>query len=348
MSPSRPKTASVGKTARPKRATSYDVARQAGVSQATVSRCFMPGTRVSAVYRERILAVADELGYRPNAIARSLITSRSNLVAIIISNLTNLYYPEVLSELTQRFSERGIRVLLFTLPTESDIDPVIEQVWQYRVDGVIAAAHLSEKQAAEFQQHHIPVVLFNRSQRKAAVSSVCCNQLQGARTIVDRLYAAGHRRYAVVLGPSDSNVSRERLRGILASLKKRGVEAPLVVHGDYGYDGGVRALHEIMDSMPNPPDAIICTSDACALGCMDAARFDYAKKIPQDVSIVGFDGVDAAHWRSYGLTTLRQPMREMAEAAASILLSQIEDASLPLVNRKFTGELIDGQTAQLV
>ncbi len=347
MPPSRPKSAPAVNIERPQRATSYDVARQAGVSQATVSRCFMPDSRVSTIYRERVLAVANELGYRPNAIARSLITRRSNLVAIIISNLTNLYYPEVLSELSQRFSERGIRVLLFTLPTEADIDPVVEQVWQYRVDGVVAAAHLSEKQAAEFQQHHIPVVLFNRCQRKATVSSVCCNQPQGARTVVDRLYAAGHRRYAVVLGPSDSNVSQERLRGVLSALKKRGVEQPLIVDGDYGYDGGVRALHEIMEHKRKPPDAIICTNDAGALGCMDAARFDFGKKIPQDLSIVGFDGVDAAHWRSYALTTLRQPMQQMAEEAASILLSQIEDPTLPAVNRKFSGELIDGQSARL-
>ena len=118
-----------------KRATSYDVAELAGVSQSAVSRVFQDGASASKAMRKRVMAAADKLGYRPNAIARGLITRRSNMVAVVISKLTNLYYPEVLVQLTQRFSERGVRVLLFALESESDTGTVIEQMLQYRVDG---------------------------------------------------------------------------------------------------------------------------------------------------------------------------------------------------------------------
>ena len=329
------------------RATSYDVARRAGVSQATVSRCFMPDSRVSPIVRRRIEEVANELGYRPNAIARSLITRRSNLVAIVISNLTNLYYPEVLSELSQGFSERGVRVLLFTLPRETEIDLVLEQVWQYRVDGLVAAARLSPEQASEFERHCVPLVFFNRRLRAPNVSSVVCNQLQGVRALVGGLFAAGHRRFAVISGPRDSLVGQERLRGILLCLRKQGAASPVVVDGDFGYDGGVRAMHEIMKLSRKPPDAIICTSDITAVGCIDAARYDFSIKVSEELSVASFDGVDPAHWRAYRLTTFRQPMHEMADAAVSILMDRIEDPSLPPVTRVFSGTIESGQSARI-
>ena len=114
-----------------RRATSYDVAELAGVSQSAVSRVFQDGASASKAMRSRVMAAADKLGYRPNAIARGLITQRSNMVAVVISKLTNLYYPEVLVQLTQRFSERGVRVLLFALERESDTAEVLEPMLQY-------------------------------------------------------------------------------------------------------------------------------------------------------------------------------------------------------------------------
>ena len=140
--------------------TSYDVALRAGISQSAVSRCFKPGASVSPTMRALVMKVARELNYTPNAIARSLITRRSNLVAVLISNLTNLYYPEVLSELCQQFEKRGMRVLLFTLSHEADVDKMLAQVWEYQVDGVVAAARLKPQQVAEFERRQIPFVLY--------------------------------------------------------------------------------------------------------------------------------------------------------------------------------------------
>ena len=173
--------------------TSYDVAQLAGVSQSAVSRCFRPGLSISAKTRARVIAAARELGYQPNAMASGLITKRSNLVAVVISNLTNLYYPEVLAELTRRLSDRGIRVLLFTLQAESDVDAMLDQVWRYRVDGAIIAARLAPEQLRQFAKRGVPVVLYNRFGEGEAVSSVRCDSIGGEGLLVGRLVAAGRR-----------------------------------------------------------------------------------------------------------------------------------------------------------
>ena len=129
-----------------RRATSYDVAKAAGVSQSAVSRCFAPDGSIAPATKARIIKVATELGYRPNALAQALISKRTKLVAVLISNLTNLYYPEVLDELTRRLTERDTRVLLFSLRSEGEVDEVLDQVWRHNVDGVISAARLSDAQ----------------------------------------------------------------------------------------------------------------------------------------------------------------------------------------------------------
>ena len=167
--------------------TSYDVALRAEVSQSAVSRCFKPGASVSDALRAKVMQAALDLNYTPNAIARSLITRRTNLVAVLISNLTNLYYPEVLSELSHQFVKNGMRVLLFTLPHEGDVDEVIAQVWGYQVDGVVAAARLTAAQVNEFERRKIPFVLYNRSLRDRPVNAVVCDQIAGARTLVSRM-----------------------------------------------------------------------------------------------------------------------------------------------------------------
>lgn len=330
-----------------RRATSYDVALRAGVSQSAVSRCFKPGASVSAKMRERVMRAARDLGYTPNAIARSLITRRSNLIAVLLSNLTSLYYPEVLSELAEHAQRRGVRILLFTLPRESDIDSVLEQVLQYQVDGVIAAVRLVPAQLAIFDQRRIPVVFFNRFLRDVPVNAVCCDQLDGARALVTRLHAAGHRRFGVIAGPEDSVVGQERLKGTLERLAELGVRDVPVVRGSYDYDSGANGLHELVKKLRRPPDAVVCGNDVMAIGCIDAARFDLSLEVPGRLSVVGFDGVGPSVWSSYRLTTVRQPIERMAEAAITLLMDRVENPGLPPEKRVLSGQLIDGASARL-
>ena len=328
-------------------ATSYDVALRAGVSQSAVSRCFKPGASVSTKMRKRVMNAARELGYTPNAIARSLITRRTNLIAVLLSNLTNLYYPEVLSELAAQASARGVRILLFSLPHESDIDLVMQQVLQYQVDGVIAAVRLTTEHLETFERRQTPVVFFNRHLQSIPVNSVCCDQTEGARQLVERLHKAGHRSFAIIAGPEDSVVGQERLRGSLDRLAELEIRDVQVVGGNYDYESGVRGFHELVKRMRRPPGAVICANDVMAIGCMDAARFDFSFPVPAKVSVVGFDGVGPSRWSSYKLTTIRQPVRRMAEATIALLMDRIEQPGLPPERRLLSGQLVEGNSATL-
>lgn len=347
LTPTSPDRSSGERVVRARPVTSYDVARLAGVSQSAVSRCFKPGASVSARMRERVTRAAKELGYTPNAMARSLITRRSHLAGVLISNLTNLYYPEALSELGQGFSRHGVRLLLFTLPHESDVDVVLDQLWEYRVDGVIAAARLSSEQVAQFEQRHIPLVFFNRYLKDRPSNAVCCDQAGAAALIVSRLVAAGHRRFGIISGPADSVVGEERRESAIARLTELGISAVKTVRGRYDYESGAHGLQELVRAFRGAPDAVICANDVMALGCIDAAREDLGLSVPDQISVVGFDGVAPGRWRSYALTTLRQPVRRMAEAAVALLLDCVEEPGRPPERRVFSATLIEGQSARL-
>ncbi len=328
-----------------RRATSYDVARIAGVSQSMVSRCFAPGGSIAPDKRERILKVATELGYRPNALAQGLISGRTNMVAVLISSLTNRYYPEVLDELSRRLTERDIRVLLFSLNAESEVDAVLGQVWRHSVDGVISAARLSDAQIRLFEDHNVPLVLYNRTASTASAASVCCDSTAGERDLVGRLLDAGHKSFAIIAGPEDSYVGEERRVAALARLAEAGIADVPIVRGDFSYDSGRSGLHTLTKG--KIPDAVICASDQMAIGAMDAARIDLGLPIPKALSIVGFDGSGPASWASYALTSIRQPVRRMTEAAVAMLMERIEDGDTPAERRLFAGELLRGGSARI-
>ncbi len=330
-----------------KRATSYDVAALAGVSQSAVSRVFQDGASASKAMRERVMAAADKLGYRPNAIARGLITQRSNMVAVVISKLTNLYYPEVLVQLTQRFSERGVRVLLFALERESDTGLVVEQMLQYRVDGVLTAAMFTPDQLRTIENAQIPVVFYNRTSKEHLVSSVRCDQEEGERWLVDELVRAGHTSFGLVAGPVDSIVSIERKTGALNELEQMGITDVTTVSGDFGYETGRVCFAELVEKRGSPPDAVIAANDVMAIGCIDEAREAYGLAVPDDISIVGFDGVGPARYAAYRLTTVRQPVQRMTESAASMLLERIDNPELSPEKRAFSGIPIRGGSARL-
>ncbi|MGC4252112.1 MAG: LacI family DNA-binding transcriptional regulator [Sphingobium sp.] len=324
--------------------TSYDVARVAGVSQSAVSRCFTPGKSVSSSMRARIMQAADELGYQPNAIARMLITKRSNLVAVIVANLS--VNPDFTSILSQHMMERGLNLLFFTLDQDADADRAIEQLWQYRVDGVISAAELSEDHVGLLHERALPLVFINRLYEVKGANSVACDHAEGERWLIDRLVAAGHRSFAIVTGPEASVVGRLRTQAALDRLEMLGVAKPQVVHGDFTYEGGRDAMRALF-SGKRPPDAIVCANDLMAIGCIDEARGALSLRVPEQVSIVGFDGSAPGQWEAYGLTTVRQPIQSMVKAAVDMLVARIDDPALATEKRVFSGALIEGRSARL-
>jgi DNA-binding LacI/PurR family transcriptional regulator len=330
-----------------KRITSYDVAREAGVSQSAVSRAFRPGLSISKKTRDKVNKAATKLGYKPNAIARMLITQRSGMVAVIISSIANFVYPELLTRLNDQLSAKGLRILLFTLDGAEELDEVLDRIWAFQVDGVIAlAAHFEHESIAQFEEHGIPVVLYNRQVPDHPVNTVCCDHEQGIGQLVQALVRAGHKKYLVLSGPEYSDVANERRIIALRQLKNLGFDDVPVIYGNYSYESGKECFSRWM-SKNAAPDAVICSNDMMAIGCIDEARKVFDLQVPEQLSVVGFDGVYASDWGAYELTTVRQPVNQMAKAAVDILVERIENPNTPPEKRVLTGEFRKGNSARV-
>ena len=322
------------------RATSYDVARRAGVSQSAVSRTFKPGASVSAKTRDKVIKAAEELGYRPNAIARSLISRRSNMIAVLVSGQLNFYYPEVLFQLTSRFSEEGQRVLLFTIDDEADVAHAIDQIWQYQADGVISASYLSVEQHQLLQTRGIPVVMFNRFFADHPTTTVWCDPSPAVDAMMDRLHGLGHRRYGLLEGPDYSMVNRLRMQSVRAAIARLGAVEVATARGDYRYESAAHATRQLMSDAS--PTAVIAANDMMAMGVMDELRQGVGLSVPGDVSVTGFDGIGAARFSAYELTTIRQPIARMADAAVSLLLARVEEPDTSDERRVLEGTFLEG------
>jgi DNA-binding LacI/PurR family transcriptional regulator len=194
----------------------------------------------------------------------------------------------------------------------------------------------------------IPVVFYNRTIQEELVSSVRCDQEEGERWLVGELIRAGHKSFGIVAGPPDSTVSSERTGGALEKLRDEGISDVTIVGGDYGYDTGRSCFAELVNKRGSPPDAVIGANDVMAIGCIDEAREGFGLAVPDDISIVGFDGVGPAGYAAYDVTTVRQPVRRMTEAAISMLLERIESPDVSPEKRAFSGLRIRGGSARFV
>ena len=324
------------------RATSLEVARAAGVSQATVSRAFAGG-KVSADVRARIVAIADELNYRPNAVARSLTRGRSQLIGLIVSDQTSLTYPELVYELTERLADRGYRVLLFTTSDRRGEAHVLNEIWSHRVDGVLSLAPLSAEHLAQLTRHHLPVVLYNQAGGRGA-SNVYCDHREAGEQLAARLLAAGERAFGVLAGPPTSFVSSQFLLGLRNGLGDAAARVA-VAQGPYRYDFAEAGLARIVADLGEVPDTVICVNDTVAAGCLDELRLKRGLRVPADVSVVALNGRGPSLWAGYAITALRQPTERMAEAAVELLLQGIIEPSRPPEHRVFFLSAFRGDTA---
>ncbi|MEC8576052.1 MAG: LacI family DNA-binding transcriptional regulator, partial [Pseudomonadota bacterium] len=182
--------------------TSADVARLAGVSQSAVSRVFTPGASASKKTVEKVRAAADQLGYRPNSLARAMVSGRSRIIGLVVAYLENHFYPEALEKLSNALQARGYHVLMFMAPNTTDsIDEVIEEILDYQVDGIIAASvAMSSELSARCRAAGVPMVLFNRSQDDPDMSAVTSDNHSGGHKVADFLLAGGHRKIGYIAG----------------------------------------------------------------------------------------------------------------------------------------------------
>ena len=329
-----------------RKVTSLDVAARAGVSQSAVSRVFTPGASVSKKMARDVRRAATDLGYRPNVLARSLITGRSRIIGLVVAYLENQFYPDALEKLSNALQDQGYHILVFmTSGAGKDMDRVIEELLDYQVDGIITASvGMSDTIAARCETAGIPVVLFNRGQEDARLSQVTSDNYDGAAEIARFLVASGHQRIAHITGWMGSSTGRDREAGFRAGLRSAGVDPVAVVDGAYRRDVAEEATRQLIKT--HQPDAIFVGNDHMAFAVMDTLRHDLGLVVPDDVAVVGYDDVPLASWPSFSLTTYRQPSGRMVEATVDTLIQRIKTPGLEARKIEIKGSLIVRQSAR--
>ncbi len=329
-----------------KRASSTEVARLAGVSQAAVSRVFTPNGSASSETRKKVLAAAKKLGYRPNAIARSLTQQSTNIIGLAVVRFTNPFYAQLVGEFTQRLQERGYWTLLLNVAAENEMERALPMALQYQVDGIIVtSATLTSRLADECVRTGTPVVLFNRYALDSHVNAVCLDSVGGARLIADALLDAGHRRLAYIAGEEASSTNRDREKGFTERLKEREHTLYLRETGDFSYESGLAAARQMLNRADRP-DAIFCANDLMAMATLDVAKHELGIKVPAELSIVGFDDVPMASWPEYSLTTFRQPIDRLVDATIEVLFGAIEKPDGERIMRWIPGTLVQRASAR--
>ncbi|WP_298848936.1 LacI family DNA-binding transcriptional regulator [uncultured Ruegeria sp.] len=307
--------------------TSLEVARLAGVSQSAVSRVFTPGASASPKTVEKVRNAAEALGYRPNVLARAMVSGKSRIIGLVVAYLENQFYPEALEKLSNELQQRGYHVLIFMAEqTAGNIDTVVEEILDYQVDGIIAASvAMSSNLSERCRNAGVPMVLFNRSQDDPNMSAVTSNNYAGGRKIAEFLLAAGHRKIGHIAGWEGASTQRDREAGFISALAEAGVALHLRARGEFTMEKAAEATRTMFAS--DPPEAVFVANDHMAIAVMDTLRFELGLKVPEDVSVVGFDDVPAAGWPAYNLTTVRQPANRMVANTVEVLLDQIENNS---------------------
>ncbi|MEM9128366.1 MAG: LacI family DNA-binding transcriptional regulator [Pseudomonadota bacterium] len=304
--------------------TSLDVARRAGVSQSAVSRVFTPGASASDATREKVMRAAEELGYRPNTLARAMITGKSRVIGVVVAYLENQFYPMALEYLDRALKERGYHILLFMAKNDEGVVQIVEELLSYQVEGIITASvAMSSDIVKQCSDANIPVVMFNRGQETGGVAQVTSDNLQGGRTVAHFLAASGHQKIAHISGWQGSSTGLDRMRGFSDGLQEHGLKPFAIEDGKYKQEIA-SDIARLMCCTQDRPDAIFVGNDHMAFAVMDTLRFELGLSVPQDVSIVGYDDVPMSNWPAYDLTTIRQPINKMVTATVDLLMSHIE------------------------
>jgi DNA-binding LacI/PurR family transcriptional regulator len=324
-----------------------DIARAANVTPGTVSRALRDSPRVNPETKKRIQRLADEMGYSPDAQARSLVMGRTQMLGLVVTTLDDPHISSVVQTIESAAHEHGYAVVLASANDAPEREiAAVEMLQSRRVDGVIVT---SSRVGALYQERleklSVPVVLINSlaQDRGQNTFSVGVDNHHGGYLATNHLIQRGHRRIAYVASPSDRNDSAERMAGYRDALAGAGVEfdPSLVVQGTARAGGGQQALSRLL-SLDNWPSAAFCYNDMTAIGLIDAARAA-GLSLPQDLAIVGFDDIAFAQFAHPPLTTIAQPVDRLGRGAVQMvldLLSDEADTEQPVANLRIRGRLI--------
>ena len=303
-----------------KRPTMEDVAREAGVSRALVSLVFRGMPNVSDQRRQAVLEAADRLGYQLHAVASRLASHRSRVIGFVVNDLGNPVFAEIVEDFQERADADGYRVILTAASHESAREHVaIETLLEQRPDGLVIAGSLLPAKALAKISQRTPLTIVGRVVREEALDCVATDDSHGAELAVEHLASLGHRAIAHVDGGKGAG-SRERRNGYRRAMKRLGLDAEIrIVPGEYVEQAGVSAAHHLLAE--GLPTAVFAANDLIAVGLLDTLRRARVR-VPEDVSVVGFDDTILARLSSISLTTLSQTASKLGALAFETVLSR--------------------------
>ncbi|GGO84542.1 LacI family transcriptional regulator [Marinobacterium nitratireducens] len=304
-----------------RKVTASDVAEKAGVSKWTVSRAFTAGAYISPDSRKRVMKAAEELGYRPNLLARSLTKKRSNMVGLVVDEFANLNILPVLNEVTRQLQRKGYSTMLLNINADHGYAPALLLADQFQVDGVIfLGATLPDEFVHLIKEiRHIPLIVLYRDSKIPGVQVVTTDDYQAGEQLATLLLAQGYRRLGYMAGPPSGSTQLKRLDGFSAALAEEGLKLELTLQaGCYQRQRGYEVLMDYLthSKADGRVDAIFCENDNLAIGALDALR-EFGNDA--DIAIVGFDDIELGASASYNLTTYRQPFERLATEAVTRL-----------------------------
>jgi LacI family repressor for deo operon, udp, cdd, tsx, nupC, and nupG len=309
-----------------------DIARLARVSHSTVSRALQNSPLVNAQTAEKIRQIANESGYRASAVARGLVTNRTRTIGLVVTSIADPFAAEVACGIEQAANDLGYSVFL----ADSDADParekqVVQSFAERRVDGiVVTSSRVGALYLTLLSEMRVPIVLVNNQHPGEFVHSVMIGNVAGSREAANHLIQLGHRRIAYVGDQFGYQSDAERFGGYRQALDEAGIpfNPELVVHGDGKSEAAMGVMEKLL-ALPDPPSAVCCYNDMTALGVMRSIYL-HGKRVPEDISVVGFDDLFLASYTQPRLTTVRQPMRRMGLLAMESLfrLMSGEDSAI--------------------
>lgn len=329
--------------------TLKEVAALAGVSRSAVSRCFTEGASVSTKTRAKIRKAADQLGYRPNALASSLTTGRTKLIGLVSNNFHNPIFLEVFDLFTRGLQERGLRPLLVNLSDETNPANSVRMLRQYSVDAVIVASSTLPVSFAEsFQAAGVPVVhSFGRYAENPRVNVVGIDNQAAGRMAAMELVRRGYKRVAMLAGPESATSTQDRLLGFLDALKaRRDIEVTTSFASAYSFDAGWVEMQRLI-AQGDLADGYFCGDDVLSIGAL-AALQAADRHVPEDVGLIGLNDMEIARWNNINLTTIRQPIPEVVRLSIEMVCNMLENADEKPIARLLPCNLIERGTLKPV
>lgn len=296
--------------------TMRDVARRAGVSPATVSRVLNKNTHyIAEETRKRVLGVVDELNYYKNVHARRLATGRSNLFGLVISDIANPFFPEVIRGFQGAAWDRGFDVLVLnTEYSQARTESVVRKLVESDVSGVaIMTSSIDDTATHELTDAEIGVVFSNLCHADKFISNITVNYESGIAQAIEHIVQLGHRRAAIIAGPEGNRTAAMITQALISGLDQKGMKPDPVRSSRYRIDAGALAVKDILNA-PDSPTVIFCGSDLIAMGAMSALE-EAGVKVPEEVSIVGIDNISFATLARPSLTTINVPREKLGETA---------------------------------